>query len=393
MTSTPPTSTPPTTTGRDATGSDATAPSPGPAAPRRSPIQISTAVPGRHAFRLGRFSVVWRGRMVLVCALIAAATFLLTCVSLGRGDYPLSVPQVVEVLFGGGARLDRFIVFDLRLPRAVGALVVGAALAVAGAITQSLSRNALASPDILGITAGAGAAAVALIVLTGGGSLVGVLATLGLPLAALAGALLTASVIYVLAWRNGVEGFRLVLIGIGINAMLLALTNWMLVSADINDVSRAQVWLTGSLNGISWNQVLPAALVLLVLGAWATVASFTVGALRLGDDTARSLGVRLQTQQALLLIIACTLAAVATAAAGPVGFVALAAPQIAVRLVKSAGPPIVASALTGALLVVGADLIARTILPVPLPVGLVTSALGGPFLLYLLVRSNRKVSA
>ncbi len=360
---------------------------------RRSPIQISTAVPGRHAFRIGPFSVVWRGRMVLVCALIAVATFLLTCVSLGRGDYPMSVPQVIEVLFGGGARLDRFIVFDLRLPRAVGAIVVGAALAVAGAITQSLSRNALASPDILGITAGAGAAAVALIVLTGGGSVVGILATLGLPLAALAGALLTAAVIYLLAWRNGVEGFRLVLIGIGINAMLLALTNWMLVSADINDVSRAQVWLTGSLNGISWNQVAPAALVLLVLGAWATVSSFTVGALRLGDDTARSLGVPLQTQQALLLITACTLAAVATAAAGPVGFVALAAPQIAVRLVKSAGPPIIASALTGALLVVGADLIARTILPVPLPVGLVTSALGGPFLLYLLVRSNRKVSA
>ncbi|MEV4632315.1 iron chelate uptake ABC transporter family permease subunit [Rhodococcus coprophilus] len=331
--------------------------------------------------------------MVLVCALIAAATFLLTCVSLGRGDYPMSVPQVIEVLFGGGGRLDRFIVFDLRLPRAVGAIVVGAALAVAGAITQSLSRNALASPDILGITAGAGAAAVALIVLTGGGSVVGILASLGLPLAALAGALLTAAIIYLLAWRNGVEGFRLVLIGIGINAMLLALTNWMLVSADINDVSRAQVWLTGSLNGISWNQVVPAALVLLVLGAWATVSSFTVGALRLGDDTARSLGVPLQTQQALLLVIACTLAAVATAAAGPVGFVALAAPQIAVRLVKSAGPPIIASALTGALLVVGADLIARTILPVPLPVGLVTSALGGPFLLYLLVRSNRKVSA
>lgn len=383
------TSTPPTTTGAD-TAAD---PPQHPAPRRRSPIRISTAVPGRHAFRVGRFSVVWRGRMVLVCALIAAVTFLLTCVSLGRGDYPLSVPQVIEVLFGGGARLDRFIVFDLRLPRAVGALVVGAALAVAGAITQSLSRNALASPDILGITAGAGAAAVALIVLTGGGSVVGLLAALGLPLAALAGALLTAAVIYVLAWRNGVEGFRLVLIGIGINAMLLALTNWMLVSADINDVSRAQVWLTGSLNGISWNQVVPAALVLLVLGAWATVASFTVGAMRLGDDTARSLGVPLQTQQALLLIIACTLAAVATAAAGPVGFVALAAPQIAVRLVKSAGPPIIASALTGALLVVGADLIARTILPVPLPVGLVTSALGGPFLLYLLVRSNRKVSA
>ncbi|MEE2034379.1 FecCD family ABC transporter permease, partial [Rhodococcus chondri] len=207
------------------------------------------------------------------------------------------------------------------------------------------------------------------------------------------GGLLTAAVIYTLAWKNGVDGFRLVLIGIGVNAMLLALINWMLVSADINDVSRAQIWLTGSLNGIGWTQVLPAALALVVIGAWTVVASFTVGALRLGDDTARSLGVRLQTQQALLLIAACGLAAVATAAAGPIGFVALAAPQVALRLVRSAGPPIIASALTGAVLVVGADIVARTILPVSLPVGLVTSAVGGPFLLYLLVRSNRKVSA
>lgn len=359
---------------------------------RRSPVQVSTRVPGRPAFRLGSVSVVWRARMVIVCALIVAATAVLLSISLGRGDYPLSPLQVVEVLLGGGERLDRFIVFDLRLPRGIAAVVVGAALAVSGAITQSVSRNALASPDILGITAGASAAAVALIVVTSGGSIVGLLATLGLPLSALLGALLTATVIYLLAWRRGADGFRLVLIGIGVNAMLIALTQWMLVSADINDVSRAQVWLTGSLNGVSWSQVVPAAIALLLVGGWAATASFTVGALRLGDDTARSLGVKLQTQQALLLIAACALAAVATAAAGPIGFVALAAPQIALRLVGSAGSPIVASALTGALFVVAADLIARTILPVPLPVGLVTSALGGPFLLYLLVRSNRKVS-
>ncbi|WP_241386903.1 FecCD family ABC transporter permease [Rhodococcus sp. CH91] len=368
-----------------------TAPAPT-TARRRSAVELTTRVPGRPAFRLGSLSVVWRARMVLVCALLVAATVLLLCVALGRGDYPLSPLQVAEVLVGGGERLDRFIVFDLRLPRGVAAVVVGAALAVSGAITQSVSRNSLASPDILGITAGASAAAVALIVVTSSGSIVGMLAVLGLPLSALLGAVLTATVIYLLAWRRGADGFRLVLIGIGVNAMLLAVTQWMLVSADINDVSRAQVWLTGSLNGVSWSQVVPAAIALLLVGSWAATASFTVGALRLGDDTARSLGVRLQTQQALLLIAACALAAVATAAAGPIGFVALAAPQIALRLVGSAGPPIIASALTGALFVVAADLIARTILPVALPVGLVTSALGGPFLLYLLVRSNRKVS-
>ncbi len=358
----------------------------------RRPVQFSTAIPSRPALRIGRVSLVWRGRHVVVCGLLAAAAFLLLCVSLGRGDYPLSVPQVLEVLVGGGERLDRFIVLDLRLPRSAGALVVGAALAVAGAITQSLSRNPLASPDILGITAGAGAAAVALIVVTSGGSIVGFLAGLGLPLAALTGGLLTAFVIYLLAWRNGVEGFRLVLIGIGANAMLIALTNWMLVSADINDVARAQVWLTGSLNGAAWSQVAPAAIALAVIGTWTLIAGTTVGALRLGDDTARSLGIRLHTQQGLLLAAACALAGIATAAAGPIGFVALAAPQLAVRLVRADGPPIIASALTGAVLVAASDLIARTVLPVALPVGLVTSALGGPFLLYLLVRSNRKVS-
>ena len=360
---------------------------------RRSPVHVSTAVPSRPAFRIGAFSLVWRGRMVLVCALLAAATFLLLCIGLGRGDYPMSVPQVIEVLLGGGERIERFIVLDLRLPRGIGGLVVGAALAVSGAITQSLSRNALASPDILGITAGASAAAVALLVVTGGGTVVGVLASLGLPLAALTGGVLTAAVIYLLAWKRGVDGFRLVLIGIGVNAMLVAVTNWMLVSADINDVSRAQVWLTGSLNSINWSQIVPAGIALAVIGIWTLIATFTIGALRLGDDTARSLGVKLQTQQALLLVAACGLAGIAVAAAGPIGFVALAAPQVAMRLVRSAGPPIFASALTGAALVVGADIIARTILPVSLPVGLVTSALGGPFLLYLLVRSNRKVSA
>jgi len=360
---------------------------------RRSRWHTPTRIPGRPAFRLGPVSLVWRGRTVAVCTLLLVATFTLLCISLGRGDYPLTPLQVLEVLVGGGERLDRFIVTELRLPRGLAAVVVGAALAVSGAITQSVSRNSLASPDILGITAGASAAAVALIVLTGGGSIVGLLAALGLPLSALLGALLTAAVIYLLAWRRGADGFRLVLVGIGVNAMLLALTQWMLVSADINDVSRAQVWLTGSLNGVSWTQVIPAALALLLIGGWALAASFTVGVLKLGDDTARALGVRLQAQQALLLVAACGLAAVATAAAGPIGFVALAAPQIALRLVGSAGPPIFTSALTGAFFVVAADLVARTILPVALPVGLVTSALGGPFLLYLLVRSNRKVSA
>ncbi|MGO4202231.1 FecCD family ABC transporter permease [Rhodococcus sp. TAF43] len=355
---------------------------------------IPAAVPSRPAFRLGPISLVLRPYMIVVNVVLAVALFLLVCVGIGRGDFPLSVPEVTNVLFGGGSKVQRFIVMDLRLPRALTAVLIGVALGISGAITQSIARNSLASPDILGITSGASAAAVALIVLGGGGgSFVGLFATLGIPLAALVGGLLTATVIYLLAWRQGVEGYRLILIGIGINAMLIAVTGWLLISADINDVSRAKVWLNGSLNGAGWGQVWPVAIALAVIGGWAIIAAFTLGALRLGDDNARSLGVRQQSEQAKLLFASVILAAIATAAAGPVGFVALAAPQVAMRLVRSAGPPILASALTGAVLVVGSDIIARTVLPVELPVGIVTSALGGPFLLYLLVRNNRKVSA
>lgn len=359
--------------------------------PERSTAGPGT-VPARPAVRLGRVSLVRRPLMVVTTVLVAAALILVMCVNIGRGDFPLSIPQVLDVLLGGGTRIERFIVMDLRLPRSLTGLLVGAALGISGAITQSISRNALASPDILGITAGASAAAVALIVLGGGGTFSGLLATLGLPLAALIGGVLTAIAIYSLAWRKGVDGFRFILVGIAVNAMLTAVIGWLLISADINDVSRAQVWLNGSLNGANWSTVWPVAVAVVIVGGATIVSTFTLGALRLGDDNARSLGVRLQHSQAVMLLAAVALAAVATAAAGPIAFVALAAPQIAVRLLRTPGPPIIASALLGGLLVVASDLIARTILPVELPVGIVTSALGGPFLLYLLVRSNRKAS-
>ncbi|NLU84763.1 iron chelate uptake ABC transporter family permease subunit [Rhodococcus sp. HNM0569] len=347
----------------------------------------------RRALRVGPFSIVVRPLTVAVSIVLLAALFLVFCLEIALGDYPMSIPDVVSVLLGGGSKAQRFIVQDLRLPRALTGVLVGAALGIAGALTQSVSRNALASPDILGITAGATTAAVSLIVLGGGGAFVGILALLGLPLAALVGGLLTAIVIYALSWRGGIEGYRLILIGIGINAMLVAVTGWLMVSADINDVSRAQVWLNGSLNGATWNQVWPVAVVVAVVGASVLIASFTIGGLRLGDENATSLGIKVQSAQGRLLLASVVLAAVATAAAGPVGFVALAAPQIAMRLIRSAGPPIFTSAICGAVLVVGSDLIARTVLPVELPVGIVTSALGGPFLLYLLVRNNRKVTA
>lgn len=344
----------------------------------------------RPAVRVGPVSLVRRPAMVVTVVAMLTVLAALTCLDISRGDFAIPIGQVLDVLTGGGTRPQRVIVLDVRLPRALTAILVGLALGLAGALTQSVLRNPLASPDILGITAGASVGAVALI-LAGSTAVAG--NALALPAAALAGGLLTALAMYLLAWRGGVDGFRLVLIGIGVNALMVAVLSWLLVSARIADVARAQIWLNGSLNETGWSRLGPIAAAFGVVAAIALTSVLSLRVLRLGDDTARALGVRLQAQQAVLLLAGVTAAALATAAAGPIGFVALAAPQIARMLLRTDGEPLIGSALLGAVLVVGADVLARTLLPVALPVGVVTSALGGPFLLYLLVRTNRKADA
>lgn len=353
---------------------------------QRPPEQVA----GRPAVRLGPVSAVWRPRAVAVVVGLLVLLVLALAVNISRGDFPIPLGQVFSVLTGGGESSERFIVLDLRLPRSLTGLLVGFALGVSGAITQSIARNALASPEILGITYGASAAAVAVIVLGGGAATLGLF---GLPLAALAGGLLTAGLLYALAWRGGIDGFRLVLIGIGVGAMLSAVTSYLLVRADLTQAAQAYIWITGSLNGRGWEHVVPVAVAVVGAGVLALVSSFTLGALTMGDDNARSLGVRLQLGQGVLLLASVVLASFAVASAGPVAFVGLVAPQVALRLVRAAGPPLLASGITGALVVVLSDVVARLVLPVELPVGVVTAAIGGPFLLYVLIRRNAKVTA
>ena len=236
--------------------------------------------------------------------------------------------------------------------------------------------------------------AVFVIVLGGGfGAVGGFLVSVGLPLAALIGGLVTAAVVYGLSWRKGIQGFRLVLVGIGINAMLLALVQWLLVVAEIYEAARATVWLTGSLNGRGWEHVVPVGLALVVLVPAALVLAHALGALQFGDDTARGLGMRVDRSRTALLLVAVGLAAVATASAGPIAFVALVAPQIAQHLVGAARPPIGASLLVGAALTVISDVVARTAFPAPLPVGIVTAVIGAPYLLFLLARHGREARA
>jgi iron complex transport system permease protein len=341
---------------------------------------------------VGPASLVWRPRLLTGALLLLTAALLVAAVDVGRGDYPIAVGDVLRILAGAGETADRFVVTELRLPRALTGLLVGLAFGMSGAMLQSIARNPLASPDILGITQGAGVGAVALVVL-GGGSLSGVAGVVGLPAAALVGGLAAATAIYLLAWRQGVAGFRLVLVGIAVAAMLTSVISWLLLVADLTDATRATLWLTGSLNGRGWEHVLPLSIAVAAVGVPALVGSRTLAALRLGDDSARALGVRLQTGQAALLAGAVVLASIAVAAAGPIPFVALVAPQVAMRLLSSAGPPVLSGGLVGAVLVVGSDVVSRTLLPVELPVGVLTAALGAPYLLYLIACRSRRHTA
>ncbi|MFJ2131134.1 FecCD family ABC transporter permease [Streptomyces sp. NPDC087228] len=337
--------------------------------------------------RLGHVSFVWRPWLVLVTLLLMAATFLVFCLSISVGDFPIGLSRVIATILGRGEQVDEFVVMDLRMPRALAGLVVGIALGMSGAITQSVARNPLASPDILGITGGAGVVAVFLVTVSGGAA-AAVVSSVGLSAAALAGGLGTGLLVYFLAWRRGIDGFRLILIGISVSAVTEAITTWLLVSADIRDVARAQAWLVGSLEDRSWDAVRVAFWCTLALVVVVAAAAFQFKPMHLGDEVAAGLGVRYTRVRAILLLCAVLLAAVAVSAAGPVPFVALVAPQVAMRLAKYPTPPMVASGLVGALLLIGSDLVARTALPITLPVGVVTAAIGGPFLVYLLVRAN-----
>jgi iron complex transport system permease protein len=269
------------------------------------------------------------------------------------------------------------------LPRALTGLLVGAALGLSGAIFQSIARNPLASPDIIGVTYGASAFAVFAIVTLG---LTGV-AVSGF---AITGAVLTAFIMYVLAWRQGVSSYRLILIGIGIGAIATSVTSYLLTKARVEIAQQALIWLTGSLNGRDWSNVRSMGLTLAVLTPLLVYLVHRLRILQLGDETAYGLGLRVETSRLGLIVVGVLLAAVAVAAAGPIGFVAFVAPPIARGLTRSPGPAMIASALLGALVVAVSDLIAQHAFgDTQLPVGVVTGVVGAPYLMFLLARTNR----
>ncbi|UFS57501.1 FecCD family ABC transporter permease [Subtercola endophyticus] len=332
-----------------------------------------------------------RGRVLvvtLVCLLVAIALGLIGIVA---GSSSLSVVDVARTLAGGGTHGQQLIVFELRLPRVAGGLLVGAALGLAGALTQTFARNPLATPDILGVTSGAALGAVSAIVLVGGSYTVGAGAlTLGLPAVATVGALVTAAVVYGLSWRGGIDSYRLILIGIGVTATLGGITGYLIARAQITEAASASQWLVGSLSGISWASVWPVLIALVVVTPLALVQSSNLEVTQLGDDISTGLGVALQRHRLIIIVCAVLLCAAAVSAAGPIDFVAFVAPQIARRLTRTARPPLLASALLGAIVVVGADALARGVLPGEVPVGILTAVIGAPYLIWLLTRRSKR---
>jgi iron complex transport system permease protein len=324
-----------------------------------------------------------RRRARLVALVLAVLTAALLLLALSVGTAVVSLPDVLSTLAGQGSRATDYIVLERRLPRALVAVLVGAAFGLSGAVLQSLLGNPLASPDVIGISAGAGAAAVTAIVVFGA-------AGPSVALAALLGALVTAALMYVLAWRDGVTGYRLVLVGIGLAAILLSITSYFMTRSRVTSAQDALVWLTGSLNGSGVDELVPLAIALAILLPATAISARALDLLAFGDDTASGLGVGVQRTRFALLVCAVALAGTATAAAGPIAFVALLAAPIGRRLARDGGPALVPSALTGAVIVTAADFAAQHAPGLPqVPVGVLTGAIGAPYLLFLLARMNR----
>ncbi|GGK35982.1 iron-enterobactin transporter permease [Pilimelia terevasa] len=336
--------------------------------------------------RRGGLSLRVRRRTLVLAAALLLAAAALAVAGLCYGPTWAGPDRVYEALSGapGGPHV---VIREWRLPRVLAGFVFGAALGAAGAVFQNLTRNPMGSPDVIGLDAGAYTGAlVALTVLAG--------TPTQLTAASVLGGLAAAAVVYLLALRGGVSGLRLVVIGIAANATLSAVNSWIVLRADLDIAIAAVGWSAGSLNGVDWADLGVPFAVIAVLLALLAARSRAVLQASLGDDLAVATGIRLERLRLELVLIGVGCTATVTAVAGPVAFIALAAPQIGRRLAAAPGVPLLPAALVGAVLLQGADLAAQALLaPVALPVGVVTTAIGGCYLLWLLAREVRRTPA
>ncbi|MFB9278499.1 FecCD family ABC transporter permease [Cohnella cellulosilytica] len=342
---------------------------------------------GRRYIRLkGPVKLRIDAKSFAVTAILLGAALALAVFGLMIGSLRLGVPEVLAALFGDAAKMTRTVVVEWRLPRVLAAMVFGAALAVSGAIFQSLTRNPLGSPDIIGFTSGSYTGALIAMLVAGSTSFIGVAS------GALIGGLATAMLIYLLAFRKGTQGFRLIIVGVAISTILSSANAVLLLRSKAEVALTAAAWGVGSLNGISWEQSLPAMLTVLLLLVCAAAMGRPLRAMELGEDAAKAHGIRVERTRLALILIAVVLTAAPTAVAGPISFVALAAPQIALRLTKSARSFAPVAAM-GAFIMLGADILAQRVVPgTLLPVGVVTLSLGGLYLTGVLFRQARSAS-
>ncbi len=338
-----------------------------------SPPALTSVIAGRQR-RRRRWALITG---ILVLLVIAAFSL-----SLMLGQTAYSPVQVWGVLTGQRVSGASFTVGELRLPRAVTGLFTGLCFGMGGVIFQSMLRNALASPDVIGINTGASAAAVIGIVVLG-------LGETAVSFLAMAAALVAAVTIYLLAYRNGGSGARLILVGIGVAAMCQAVVSYVIARAAEYDLPAAMRWITGNLNDATWDRALPVMVAVFVLGPVVLALSGRLEILRMGDETAAAVGLPVERSRVLLIVAAVGLLAFGTAAAGPIAFVSFLAGPIAVRLLGPVGSPILPAGLIGALLVLVADFCGQYAFGTRLPVGVITGVLGAPYLIYLLVRSSR----
>lgn len=330
----------------------------------------------------------WSGaaslRAVAVTLLLLAVTVALVVLSISTGTYDIPLDEVIGGLLGTADGGTVLVVREWRMPRALLAALFGIALGMSGAIFQSLTRNPLGSPDIIGFSSGSYTGALVVLLVTGGGYY-------AVAVGALAGGILTALVVFVLAYRRGVQGFRLIIVGIGVSALLAALNTYLMLKASPEEQLTAGVWGSGSLNGVSIDQLVPVVIVLAILVPLVLALSPALRVLELGDDAAGSLGSRPTGIRLVAIVLGVALVALVTAAAGPIAFIALVAPQIARRLTRSAGVGLVAAGIMGAGLLVLSDFLAqRLFAPLQLPVGIVTVSVGGLYFVWLLIRETRR---
>lgn len=338
-----------------------------------------------HSSHKFAFSDVLYLRYIFVCSILATLCACALVVALCVGDYSVSPAQVVMALRGQADDLTHLVVVTWRVPRAIAAITLGAALATSGAIFQSLTRNPLGSPDIIGFSSGAFTGATLALLFFGSGFLL----TAG---SAFCGGILTALAVYALAYSGGTVGsFRLIVVGIAVSAMLSSVTTALMVNAEVEDAIQVAIWGAGSLKALTYEQVIPASILILSGLVMVGFVGNRLRILELGDEVTQTLGLRLGGTKLFLIGLGVLLAAVSAAVAGPISFIALAAPQLARRLTRSDGMPLVPSALLGALLLQLSDILAENVYPPsPLPVGVITVCIGGGYFMFLLIQEAKR---